>query len=492
MPLDPDSSTPAAQRQAIGALCHDVGAAAQARYGPMSTSSDFFALGRVLQSVFYFSQAVAGFNDYGSISAAALVSMLNPNLDAGLPTMLGIDGDYGGHAVVCDGYGYDHGTMYHHVNLGWGASYAVANAWYALPLVDPPGMTFTEIVASLYNVYPSGSGEIVSGRITDSTGRALAGATVYAEQAGAGARAVYSDSRGIYAFSRLPADADYTLRVEKTGYSFSTRTVSTGHSDDYQNGCGNQWGVDFVGSGGVGPTPDPANQAAMADYDGDGKADPAIYETATGQWFVWLSSQNYVLSGPHTFSQAGYSLAAPADYDGDGKADPAVFKAATGAWFVWLSGSGYAGVGATFYRSGFTLPAPADYDGDGRADPAVFNSATGAWFFWLSAQNYAEYGPATFAYADYAAPAPADFDGDRKADPALFNAAAGKWCVWLSSAGYAMSGPHAFGQTGYGAPAPADCDGDRLADPCVFKAAAGAWFVWLSAAGYAPYGPVSF
>ncbi len=492
MPLDPDENTPAAQRQAIGALCHDVGAAAQARYGPLSTSTDFFTVAEIMKSVFYYRQAIAAFNNYESISAAALVSMLNPNLDAGLPTLLGIDGDYGGHAVVCDGYGYDHGTLYHHVNLGWGAYYSVANAWYALPLVDPPAATFTAVIACLYNVYPSGSGEIISGRITDSTARPLAGATVFAELAGSGSRAVASDSRGIYAFSRLPADTEYTLRVEKTGYAFSARTAFTGHSGDYQNGSGNQWGVDFVGSGGVGPDPDPANQPAAADYDGDGRADPAIYVPVDGRWYVWLSSRNYVLSGPHSFGVAGYTNAVPADYDGDGRADPAVCGAATGDWFVWLSGAGYAGVGAAFSRPGFSLPAPADYDGDGRADPAAFNPSSGEWYVWLSSVGYAGSGPHAFTYQDYAIPAPADFDGDRQADPALFSAAAGKWSVWLSVAGYAPAGPYGFGESGYAAPAPADYDGDRLADPGVFSAAAGSWYVWLSASGYARVGPVAF
>ncbi len=492
MPLDPAGDTPEAQRQAIGALCHDVGAAAQARYGPMGTSSDFFTLGRVLKSVFYYSQAIAGFNQYESIGLAALYGMLNASLDAGLPALLAIDGDGGGHAVACDGYGYDGGTLYHHLNMGWGAYYTADNAWYALPQIDSVGIAFDAVHACLYNVYPSGSGEIISGRITDSGGRPVAGATVTAQQSGAGARAVTSDSRGIYAFSRLPSSTQFSLRAEKAGLAFSDRTVSTGRSEDYANTSGNQWGIDFVGSGGVGPDPDPANQAAASDYDGDRLADPAVYLPAAGRLYVWLSSQNYVLSGPHAFAVAGYSNAVPADYDGDGKADPAVCRAATGDWQVWLSASGYAGAGGSFYRSGFSRPAAADYDGDGRADPAAFNPSSGEWTVWLSSAGYAGSGPHAFGHADYSMPVAADYDGDQLADPAVFSAGPGSWYVWLSSAGYGGSGPHALGLAGYSVPAPADYDGDRVADPGVFSAAAGSWCVWLSASGYARVGPMTF
>ena len=55
--------------------------------------------------------------------------MLNTNLDAGYPMLFHISGS-GDHAVVCDGYGFDFSTIYHHINLGWGESFYT---WYNLP-----------------------------------------------------------------------------------------------------------------------------------------------------------------------------------------------------------------------------------------------------------------------------------------------------------------------------------------------------------------------
>ena len=76
-----------------------------------------------------------------------------------------------------------------------------------------------------------------------------------------------------------------------------------------------------------------------ADYDGDGKADVAVYRD--GLWFILRSSDG----GQTTVVWGGspQDIPVPADFDGDGKADIAVYR--NGMWFILRSSGGEATVG---------------------------------------------------------------------------------------------------------------------------------------------------
>ncbi len=195
-----------------------------------------------LVSTFKYGNAICGANP-GSGSWANLTNMLNPNLDARLPVLLAISGDPGGHAIVCDGYGYSVWTLYHHLNLGWGG---YDNAWYALPVVDTAdGGTFTSVDVCVYNVYMAGSGEIISGRVVDGTGAPVAQATVTAVRSGGGTYTATTDSNGIYALAKVPALSQFTLTATAPDRDPVQGTYSTGRSADNGQTSGNICGANF-------------------------------------------------------------------------------------------------------------------------------------------------------------------------------------------------------------------------------------------------------
>ena len=67
----------------------------------------------------------------------------------------------------------------------------------------------------------------------------------------------------------------------------------------------------------------------------------------------------------------------PDDYEGDGKADIAVFHRASGNWHIRYS-SGIQWQVLTYGWAG-TIPVQADYDGDGITDRAIYHPPTGNW-----------------------------------------------------------------------------------------------------------------
>jgi hypothetical protein len=129
-----------------------------------------------------------------------------------------------------------------------------------------------------------------------------------------------------------------------------------------------------------------------ADFSGDGRADPAVYDPARSRWVVAWQVLMAPLGGKATQSAAavggGGWMPVAGDYDGDGKADLCLYNATTGAWRVQLSASEYATVSTSL--GGASQQAIAgDFDGDGKADPAVFSESSGGWTVLLSASGYA-------------------------------------------------------------------------------------------------------
>ncbi len=272
------------QRQAIGALCHDAGIAIHMQYSDEGSGALMPDTMFALVDTFQYSSAIMGYN-YGNDIGSGLHEMINPNLDAKAPVLLGIEGNSelgSGHAVLCDGYGYNSSTLYYHLNLGWSGIY---DAWYNLPAINAD-TEYNAVTSCLYNVYISGTGEIISGRVLDPEGNPIANANVSATSGSHNPPPALTDDKGIYALKGLNSNSSYRLRVEKDGYIFSSQPVATRISNQGRETSGNRWGIDFYAVMVLNPPPIPPlyvnddapndpdpNDAAVSDPDEDGSAD---------------------------------------------------------------------------------------------------------------------------------------------------------------------------------------------------------------------------
>ena len=173
------------------------------------------------------------------------------------------------------------------------------------------------------------------------------------------------------------------------------------------------------------------------DWDGDGKADPAVYRGGEQGVFYYRGSMGNP-NGNVTFIPWGISGDKPVvgDYDGDGLTDAAIFRPSSGTWYIRQSTNGQL-LGINFGLADDTL-VPADYDGDGKTDQAVYRG--GIWYLLRSAQGFTafQFGISTDS------PAPADYDGDGKADAAVYRD--GVWWILKSQSGAAEAFP--FGLKG--------------------------------------------
>ncbi len=218
-----------------------------------------------------------------------------------------------------------------------------------------------------------------------------------------------------------------------------------------------------------------------ADYDGDGKTDIAVWRPGTaqasGMGFYILQSATNTLKYDN-FGQTGDDPTVVADYDGDGKADVAVYRggATAGAQSTWF----YRGTlsnplgNVTFIPWGQNgdFPSPGDYDGDGKADFVVQrNNGGGQARFWIrfangTIDNSIVFGTPTDVVV------PGDYDGDGKTDIAVVRASGGfiNWFVRKSSTGTISANPDAiFGLSASDFVAQGDYDGDGKTDFAVWR-----------------------
>lgn len=150
------------------------------------------------------------------------------------------------------------------------------------------------------------------------------------------------------------------------------------------------------------------------DYDGDGKADLAVYRSTDNSWYFQKSGNQQTVGA--VFGLATNDVLTPGDYDGDGKGDIAVWRESNGQ-FYYVRSSNSTVVAQPLGTVG-DEPVARDYDGDGKTDCALVRRQNNLlyWYILQSSNNIPTYSQWGIA-ADF--PAPGDYDGDGHFDLAV-------------------------------------------------------------------------
>jgi CSLREA domain-containing protein len=207
-----------------------------------------------------------------------------------------------------------------------------------------------------------------------------------------------------------------------------------------------------------------------ADYDGDGRADLAVWTGGpAAQFRVLTSSSNYTATVTYNLGNDACDPSVVGDYDGDGRIDPTVFNVNTGQW-QYLGGPAHATLVTVtpIGTLGGVFPIQGDFDGDGKFDFMMvtrdgLNPTSSHFYQWLNNGTTTPPATANFVFGNYRdVVVPGDYDGDGKTDLALASVIVNPiaWRIRLSPTG-TLVGPINFGDPNIDYTMTGDYDGNQ-------------------------------
>jgi len=471
MPSYISSGSPTEQIEAVGQLIHHCGITVNMDFeydGSSAMSNDVVG---ALQD--YFNYSCFGFAIRFFFTDSAWYNMVNTDINNNRPIHYSMQSSSGGHAVVCDGCRNSNEI---HLNLGWGGS---CDAWYNMNNVDAGGYDWNQHGA-VFEIAPNvtapqndmcaAASPVSEGSTSfDNTGATNDGPSASCQSKfDCDIWYCYTPaSSGLVTVSLCGSSFDTTLAIYD---SCSTSSLTEIACDD--DACGLQSEVTFSATSrnsyliriggydsgqGSGTMSITTSGSTLGDFDGDGTTDIAVYNWASGQWWIQGAASNPTSWGGHATD-----IPVPADYDGDGDTDFAVYRSSTGMWYI--RGGLFTGWGG----DPTDVPVPGDYNGDGSADIAVYRKSNGFWYIR---------GVSSFGWGGgaYALPVAGDYNGDGTTEAAVYQyggGMAGYW--WIRGA---ASNPYGWGGHSSDIPVCGDYSGDGTTQRAVYRSATGKWLI---------------
>ena len=187
-------------RKAIGRLTYDCAVSLHSMFSTSGTLAYGVFSFVQLREIFGYDSAVGYVPFKSTATNSKLENTIVANLDAKCPVLIALfeEKTQKAHQALIDGYGYHNGRLYFHYNLGW-CNVRGDDAWYELgKTVDhTTGNAYSLIDGIVYNIFPKGSGDILSGRILGVDGNPASGVEVQAIRNGIEIDVVKTDKNGI-------------------------------------------------------------------------------------------------------------------------------------------------------------------------------------------------------------------------------------------------------------------------------------------------------